>query len=192
MTNDPLESLSRLLNRELWIVTAADGARRGGLVATGVFVASIDARRPVLVAGLSPNHFTTELVQTSRAFAAHLLRPDQIDLAWNFAKDSGRNRDKLAGLSLTNAKTGSPILADCLASFECRVFARHDTGDRLYFWADVVEAATPFTSADQPLREQEFVKQLTDAQRQQLLASRRADTEILRPLHEAWRKTVAW
>jgi flavin reductase (DIM6/NTAB) family NADH-FMN oxidoreductase RutF len=192
MTNDPIESLSRLLNRELWIVTAADGARRGGLVATWVAVASIDARRPVLVAGLSPNHFTAELVQTSRAFAAHLLRPDQIDLAWNFVKDSGRDRDKLAGLSLTNAKTGSPILADCLAWFECRVFARHDTGDRLYFWADVVEAVTHFTSADHPLREQDFVRQLTGAQRQKLLASRQADAQTLRPLHEAWRKTNPW
>src|SRR6478752_7569707 len=101
MTNDKLDEIDaalRLIARDLWIVTAHDGPRRGGLVATWVSAASIDRERPVLLAGLGPNHFTTELVQASRSFAAHLLRPDQTELAWNFARDSGRNRDKLAGI----------------------------------------------------------------------------------------------
>src|SRR5436190_7969901 len=102
----------RLIDRELWIITAADGAWHGGLLATWVSTASIDRERPVLLAGIAPNHFTAELVQASRAFAAHLLRPDQIDLAWNFANGSGKNRDKLAGLGVENHESGSPILSD--------------------------------------------------------------------------------
>src|SRR2546429_1095460 len=96
--NDEIAFALRLIDREMWIVTAASGERRGGLVATWVSAASIDRERPVLLAGLAPNHFTTELVQTSRAFAAHLLRPQQTDLAWNFGRDSGRDRNKFAGL----------------------------------------------------------------------------------------------
>src|SRR6478609_10965789 len=95
-----IDTALRLIDRELWIITAASGGRRGGLLATWVSAASIDPERPILLAGIGPNHFTAELVQSSRAFAAHLLRPDQIELAWNFANGSGRDRDKFAGLEV--------------------------------------------------------------------------------------------
>src|SRR5947209_13891950 len=113
MTSDKIDQIDadlRLIDREIWIITAADAERRGGLVATWVSSASIDPQRPVLLAGLAPNHFTTELVQANRAFAAHLLRPSQTALAWNFARDSGRDRDKFADLELKTHETGSPIL----------------------------------------------------------------------------------
>src|SRR5436190_17739332 len=111
MTNNTqIDAALRLIDREVWIITATDGPSRAGLVATCVSSASIDRQRPVLLAGLAPNHFTTELVQTSRAFAAHLLRPQQTELAWNFARDSGRDRNKFADLGVETHDTGSPIL----------------------------------------------------------------------------------
>jgi flavin reductase (DIM6/NTAB) family NADH-FMN oxidoreductase RutF len=202
MTTDNLNNIDsalRLIDRDLWIVTAHDGPRRGGLVATWVSVASIDRERPVLLAGLGPNHFTTELVQASRSFAAHLLRPDQTELAWNFARDCGRTRDKLAGIKLETHETGSPILTDCLAWFDCRVVARYDAGDRLYFWADIVAAAGPDAAAlratSSPvttLREQAFFRNLTQQQRQTLAADRDADVARNRPKHESWRLANPW
>jgi flavin reductase (DIM6/NTAB) family NADH-FMN oxidoreductase RutF len=185
-----IDSVLRLIDREVWILTAADGDRRGGLLATWVSTASIDRERPVLLAGIAPNHFTAELVQASRAFAAHLLRPDQVGLAWNFASGSGRSRDKLAGLTWSAVQTGSPILADCLAWYDCRVFARYDAGDRLFFWANIADAG--MVEAGQPLCEQQFIQALTDQQRKQLAADRDADVLIQRPLHESWRKTQPW
>src|SRR6476661_3212908 len=107
--NDQIDAALRLFDREIWIVAAADGPRRSGLVATWVSTASIDPERPVLLAGLAPNHFTTELVQSSKAFAAHLLRPEQTELSWNFARDSGRGRDKFTDLEVQTHETGSPI-----------------------------------------------------------------------------------
>jgi len=190
---DEIDAALRLVDRELWVVTAADGQRRGGLVATWVIAASIDRERPMLLAALGANHFTTELVQASKAFAAHLLRPEQIELAWNFARDSGRQRDKLAGLAVEQHVTGTPVLVDCLARFDCRVFARYDAGDRLLFWGDVVAAdgrwSLPTTCA---LREQEFFAKLTETQRQQLKADRDRDAAAGQPLHDAWRLKKPW
>src|SRR6187200_3766706 len=93
-----IDSLLRLVDREVWIVTAVAGGKRGGLTATWGAQSSIDRERPVILAGLAPNHFTTELVEEGQAFVAHLLAESQAGLAWDFAKDSGRNRDKLAEL----------------------------------------------------------------------------------------------
>ena len=180
-----IDSLLRLVDREVWIVTAAAGGKRGGLTAMSVVQVSIDRERPVMMAGLAPNHFTAELVEEGRAFVAHLLAESQGELAWNFARDSGREREKLAGLSTAESSAGCPILQDCLAWFDCRVFARYDAGDRLFYWADVVYAEKRGTGS--PLREQAFIRSLTDEQRKTLAAQREADVQIQRSLEDQWR-----
>jgi flavin reductase (DIM6/NTAB) family NADH-FMN oxidoreductase RutF len=187
-----IDASLRLIDREVWIVTASDGRRRGGLVATWVISASIDRQRPVLLAALGANHFTTGLVQASRAFAAHLLRPDQIGVAWDFARDSGQSRDKLAGLATETRQTGSPILIDSLAWFDCRVFARHEAGARLFFWADVVSGGFGTPESAQTLREQHFFHSLTKEQRQTLIAARDEDAALYRPIDDQWRLGNPW
>ena len=112
--------------------------------------------------------------------------PISTSLAWNFAKDGGRQRDKLAGLATNNSSGGQPILADCLAWCDCRVFACYDAGDRRYYWADVVAAQR--MGSGQPLREQQLIGKMTDDQRRVLAASRQADVLAQRPLHERWRQ----
>lgn len=189
MNVDLTDSVLRLLDREVWVITAAVGDRRGGLAATWVSPASIDRERPLLLAGIAPGHFTAELIDASGTFAAHLLRPDQIAVAWNFASGSGRDRDKLAGLSLLDRPEGLPVLANCLAWLLCRVVHRYDSGDRLLYWADVVDSS--LRENGPPLREQAFIGSLTAEQRQQLAANRDADIAIQRPRHERWRDQIA-
>jgi flavin reductase (DIM6/NTAB) family NADH-FMN oxidoreductase RutF len=180
-----IDSILRLLDREIWIVTAAADGRRGGLCATWVSLASIDPQRPVVVAGLAPNHFTAELVSASGCFGLHLLRTDQAPLALNFAIGSGRERDKFAGLTPSVGSTGVPLLDDCLASLECRVFSHYDTGDRLYFWADVVGGQK---NGDGPaLREQSLIAAASAEQKALLLRNRQEDADALRPEHDRWR-----
>ena len=180
-----IDALLRLVDREVWIITAAAGGKRGGLTAIWVAQASIDRERPVILAGLAPNHFTANLVEESGAFVAHLLAESQADLAWNFARDSGQDRDKLAAQSTAMTAVGGPTLAGCLAWFDCRVFARYDAGDRWLYWADVVAAEKG--SQGQPLREQAFIRSLSDEQRKVLAAGREADVKAQGALAGEWR-----
>jgi flavin reductase (DIM6/NTAB) family NADH-FMN oxidoreductase RutF len=189
MTHGQTDSLLRLLDREVWVVTAAAGGRRGGLAATWVSPASIAPERPTLLAGIAPNHFTAELIDASGTFAAHLLQTNQNEIAWNFAHGSGRNRDKLAGLTLVDQLHGSPVLAGCLAWFTCRLIHRYDAGDRLYYWADVVDSG--LQGIGLPLREHAFIGNLTDDQRKELAAERDADIAVQRPGYEKWRDQIA-
>ena len=185
---DQIDSVLRLIDREVWIVTAAADGRRGGLTATWVSPASIDRQRPVLLVGIAPNHFTSQLIEKSHAFVAHLLRADQAALAFDFARDSGHLRDKLAGLEFATAVSGAPVLRDCLAWLDCRVFARHDTGDRFFYFGDVVAAGQ--VSSGQSLREQAFFAQLSAEAKQILIFGRELDLDIQRPLHSAWRSAL--
>jgi flavin reductase (DIM6/NTAB) family NADH-FMN oxidoreductase RutF len=185
---DQIEKAFRLVNREVWIVTAADGRRRGGLTATWVSQASIDRHAPAVLLAIAPNHFTAELIDARKAFAVHLLRMDQSELALNFALGSGRTRDKLAGAPITTATTRSPILCDCLAYLDCRVFARLDCGDRIYYWADVL--AGRVLRDEQPLTERDLMTAATDEQRQQLLANRDDDVQVQHSLRRMWRQDM--
>lgn len=184
-----IDGVFRLLNREVWIVTAANGQRRGGLVATWVMQASLDPATPLVVAAIAPNHFTADLIRSSRAFALHLITTSQIRYAWPFALGSGRDHDKFAGLAPHAAVTGSPILPDCLAWLDCRVITRYDAGDRLLFWGEVVAGQQQCEGS--PLRERELLAAATDEQRRILTENLHADIEVLRSPAARWRTAAA-
>src|SRR5436309_14934731 len=128
------------VDRQLWLVTAAAGACRGGLIATFVSEASIVPDLPRVVVGLARHHHTWELVEASGAFALHLLGEEQLPWVWQFGLQSGRDADKLAGLAVRSGSTGSPLLSDALRWLDCRVEARRETGDRTLYLAEVVQA----------------------------------------------------
>lgn len=178
----------RIVNREIWVVTAAAGNKRGGLVATWVSAASIDEQTPTVLVGLAPNHFTTQLVEQSGSLTLHLLRESQLDVAWNFALGSGRDRDKLATLEYDLGVTDAPRLRECLAWLDCRVFARLATGDRHFYWADVVAAAR--VHPGNALREHQLFASASPEQRQQLIANRDADITLQCPAATTWRKCL--
>jgi len=128
-------------SQPLWVVTAASGGRRGGLIATFVAPVSIVRAMPRVLVSLSVRHHTTELVRHSSAFALHLLGEAEIDWVWQFGLASGRGRDKVRGLATRTGSTGTPILTSAPAYLECRVETSMETGDRTTFLAAVIDAA---------------------------------------------------
>lgn len=182
--NSRIDSVLKLVDREIWLVTSAADGRLGGLIATWVTAASIDPTRPTMLIGLAPNHFTAELVAASGRFALHLLHERQIDLVWRFALVSGRDTNKFDGLAYRFEPGGVPILSDCLASLACRVIARHDAGDRHFFWADVEDGELLDKAA--PLRENRMLELATAEQKAALSTVRTADIRVLAPLRQAW------
>jgi flavin reductase (DIM6/NTAB) family NADH-FMN oxidoreductase RutF len=124
----------------LVVVTAACGGQRSGQVAVTAQGASIVPERPRLTVALWKYNFTHDLTAGSGAFAVHLLRADQDALVYHFGLQSGRDLDKFDGLDHTAGVTGTPLLRDCLAAFDCRVVNQMDGGDHTIFLADVVAA----------------------------------------------------
>ncbi|MBA61217.1 MAG: hypothetical protein CMJ76_02520 [Planctomycetaceae bacterium] len=182
------EDIFRSLNRELWVVTAADSEHRGGLLATWVSQASLDPARPVILAGLAPNHYTTELVRNSGQLVVHLLNSDQSDVAWNFCRDSGRERDKLASCELETTFPDIPVLASCHSFLLGRVFACVETGERTYFWADIEQAEKYSSSA--PLCEQQFLQWCDEDKKNVLKSDKLTDVQLQRDLESNFRQSI--
>jgi flavin reductase (DIM6/NTAB) family NADH-FMN oxidoreductase RutF len=184
-----MESVFRLIDREVWIVTATALNSRGGLLASWVMQTSLDPNRPMVAAGIASNHFTAELIDAAGSFGLHLIAENQIELALQFALQSGRDFDKLAGLELRPNAAGAPILAECVAWLDCRVVSCFDTGDRRYYWADVVAGGVCQPDVA-PMREKQLFASASDEQLAVLRASRDSDIAIQRPLAEHWRRSI--
>jgi len=177
------------LDRELWLVTAQAGGRRGGLIATFVSPASIAPDLPRVLVGLAKQHYTWELVETSNAFALHLLGEEHVDWVWRFGLASGRAADKFAALEAHAEATGSPLLDAAVGWLECRVEGRLDCGDRTVYLGEVVQSrvthfAPPLTT--KRLEQLAPPHRLGEMKRQRLLDGN-ADAEAVR----AWRQKLS-
>lgn len=128
------------LDSPIWLVTSADGETRGGFIATTVMRASIVESMPRHLITVNKRHHTHGLIESSGAFAMHLIDETQLDLIWRFGIQSGRDVDKLAGLQFVIGETGSPLLPESLAWLDCRVEASIDSGDRTIYLAAVVKS----------------------------------------------------
>ena len=144
------------LDPPLWLVTSAHDGRRGGFIATTVAQASIVDVMPRQILTVNKRHNTHALIEASGAFAMHLIDETHIELVWRFGLQSGRDVDKLAGLQFHIGATGSPLLADALAWFDCRVESRMDSGDRTIYLAAVLDGRPATNRA--PTDEQPFLR----------------------------------
>jgi flavin reductase (DIM6/NTAB) family NADH-FMN oxidoreductase RutF len=124
-----VNDILRLIDREIWLVTAAHENRQGGLIATFVNQASIVPELPRMLVGIAKQHHTWSLIEASGTFTLHLLDESRLDWVWRFGLNSGHAIDKFAGL---------PEL-DAVAWMKCRVESSLDTGDRTIYFAEVLD-----------------------------------------------------
>jgi flavin reductase (DIM6/NTAB) family NADH-FMN oxidoreductase RutF len=179
-------SLFAQLDRELWLLTAAAGGRRGGLIATFVSQASLVPELPRVLVGLAKQHHTWELVEGSGAFALHLLDEPHLDWVWRFGLRSGRDGYKLDGLAVQIGTTGSPLLAEAPGWLDCRVEARLDTGDRTVYLAEVVDAR--LSRPGQPLTVKRLLQLAPPEELRELKEQVARDSAVDAAAIRAWRE----
>jgi flavin reductase (DIM6/NTAB) family NADH-FMN oxidoreductase RutF len=78
------------------------------------------------------------IFQNASHFAVNVLGASQQALATKFAKSS---ENKFAGIEWTPGLGGAPLLANSVASFQCRAASRYYGGDHVIFLG-AVEAYT--------------------------------------------------
>jgi flavin reductase (DIM6/NTAB) family NADH-FMN oxidoreductase RutF len=188
---DPAASsaLFRRLDRELWVVTAAAGGRRGGLVATTVVQASIVAEAPRVMVTLAHQHHTWGLVRDAGAFGLHLLGEGQLDWVWRFGLGSGRDVDKLDSLETRPGASGAPLLVEAAGWLDCRVEAHFDTGDRAIVLAEVFDARAP--GPGPILTVHRMLERATPERRAALAEHLRRDAEVDALAIRRWRQRVS-
>lgn len=185
MSSSVASQVFRELDRELWVITAEGASRRGGMVATFVCQASLPAELPRVIVGVAKHHHTWALIEESRVFGLHLLGEDQVEWAWRFGIQSGRDVDKLEDMPYRMTANRCPILEGVPAWLECRIETQLDTGDRSLYLAEIVDAGR--VEGRTPLRVHQILSLANDEQRAELTAQMKRDGAIDAAAIRAWR-----
>ncbi len=139
---DPVYTLLRNLTSPVVAITTSAGGVRNGLIVNSAQRASLVPTIPRISVYISKINYSHDLIYRGGVFTLHLLRNDQWDVIWQLGFASGRDADKLSEFALVEGRTGCPILADCIAGFECQVVNGMDTGASTFFLGDVVHVHT--------------------------------------------------
>jgi flavin reductase (DIM6/NTAB) family NADH-FMN oxidoreductase RutF len=103
------------------VVTALGEDGMTGLTASSV--TSVSLRPPLLLVSITHGSRTLAAIRARRAFAVHLLRSDQQELAGHFAGQPGVTQPD------HRVVLGAPVLPDALAWTVCLLEAEHEYGD---------------------------------------------------------------
>lgn len=132
-------ALLRHLTLPVVAVTSSLEGRGNGMIANGAQRGSLVPTLPRISLYINKTNLTHDYVYRTGALGVHLLRRDQWDVIYGLGFRSGRQHDKLDAVETRKAVTGVPLLADCMAAFDCRVVNAMNAGAATFFLADVVD-----------------------------------------------------
>lgn len=159
-----ITKLARVLDlmvRGVHIITTSHEEQPYGLAAA--WALRVSGSPYLLMAAVYQRSHTHPFIRMSGAFAVNLLAADQAEIARHFGRQTGRDVDKFKREDIywERRTTGSPILIDALAYFDCRVVDGYDPpgGDHTLYIGEVIDAdqlreAEPliFRRSDYPYR----------------------------------------
>ena len=118
------------------IITSVHAGQRYGRTATAVCSATADP--PTVLACVNRSTVTHKAISESGIFCVNVLRADDRELSRlfsGFGTGEGRFRDG----DWIELATGSPVLANALVSFDCRIANRLDHGTHTVFLGQVAQ-----------------------------------------------------
>ena len=124
----------------LYIVSSGTKEKGNGYIANTVF--QITAEPPQFAISCNKNNLTTQFIQESGAFAVSILHKDtEPTIFGRFGFKSGKDINKLEGMSLTYGETGVPIvLNDCVAFMEFKLVQSVEVGTHIIFIGELLQA----------------------------------------------------
>jgi len=149
----------RLRRRVLWSMPTGlyvigsraqiDGTTRRNLM-TANLVVQVSIEPKLVGAALDGSSVTRRLVEAGGAFTVCLLGRDERAVVRRFVKpvvdvvtDSEGRATAMAGVAVTEAPSGAPVLADAVAWLDCEVRQRLDCGSHLFVVGEVTAVDGP-------------------------------------------------
>jgi flavin reductase (DIM6/NTAB) family NADH-FMN oxidoreductase RutF len=151
MTDEQRRQLRAMMARFATGVTVV-AARHGPLLAgmTANAIASISVDPPLMMASINHKSETHAAIKGSHSFAVSVLADAQRELADCFAQPTTAAKlQRFCDAPWHDAETGSPIVDDAMAFFDCRLVAQHPGGDHTIFVGEIVAAG--FSEGAEPL-----------------------------------------
>ncbi len=120
------------------IITTKSGEKVNGMAASW-FTRVSEVPFLVMVSVWKEN-YSHDLIKKGGIFAINIMAKGQVETARHFGRQSGRDTNKFLNTKYEIKKTGSPILKDCLAFLDCKVFSFLEAGDHTIFVGEVLDS----------------------------------------------------
>ena len=131
ITDQALRKMRGLFASGVTVVTTVhEGKLRGVTVSA---FSSLSLNPPLVLICLANESESKDWIAESGVFAVNILSDEQEFLSERFAARAPIVNVRFEGVPYHTAITGSPILAESLAWYDCRVEAMHDGGDHTIF-----------------------------------------------------------
>ncbi|RBI83683.1 flavin reductase [Rhodosalinus halophilus] len=116
------------------VVTCATATGPLGITANSFASVSLDP--PLVLWSPAKNSSRYPFYAAARHFAVHVMGAEQSAISQGFA----RSGDAFDGIDWSENAEGVPVIAGCLARFDCEKVAEHEGGDHLIVVARVLRA----------------------------------------------------
>ncbi|MFZ0133534.1 MAG: flavin reductase family protein [Desulfobacterales bacterium] len=148
MKTEWIRTLGTLTNGVYVLTTTFDG-KINGMIAS--WVSQVSYEPPLIAVAVHENRLSHGLLRQSGLFVLHVLGTHQKEMVTRFMGSDPET--KFDGIKWQPGQTGCPLLADCVASFECRVKTSIRPGNHTLFIGEVVNAtlhsdAEPLSTRD--------------------------------------------
>ena len=138
MCSSEIREVIDLLTHGVYIIGVKYESRINWM--TAAWVNQVSSQPPMISVAVGKSHYTSELIPKAKSFSVNILSPIQIELARKCGFVSGRNQNKLREEELTYQATGAPILSNCTAYLDCKLYQQIEVGDHILFIGIVIKA----------------------------------------------------
>jgi len=138
MCSSEIKEVIDLLTHGVYVIGVKYKSRINGM--TAAWVNQVSSQPPMISVAIGKSHYTSELIPKAKSFSVNILSSDQIEVARKCGFVSGRNQNKLREEELTYQATGAPILSNCTAYLDCKLYYQIEVGDHILFIGTVIKA----------------------------------------------------
>lgn len=125
------------------LVTCISRDGRANIITIGMYM-PISFDPPLLAIGVSPKRYSHRLIKETGEFVVNVPGRGLVEAAVLCGSVSGRVVDKFKEANLTAipaSRVKPPLIAECIAHFECRLRDRFEVGDHSIFIGEVVSVS---------------------------------------------------
>jgi flavin reductase (DIM6/NTAB) family NADH-FMN oxidoreductase RutF len=134
---------SRLLHPMHTVLVSCVGKSGKPNIITLAWAMPTSINPPLVAVSIAPRRYSHNLIEETKEFVVNIPTIEILNGTFLCGTLSGRDHDKFeeAGLTpLPAKKVKAPIIKECVAHVECKLYSQFTTGDHTIFVGEIVEA----------------------------------------------------
>ena len=136
------QAIKRKYPEPVCLVVTADAGGKPNIIPVG-WAVQTSVHPPMLAISVAKQSYSHALIEAGRQFVLCFPGEDLVDQALFCGAHSGRDTDKFGATRLTPLpaeRVKPPLIAECLAAFECSLVGEVSTGDHTLFVGEVLKS----------------------------------------------------